>query len=78
MLPADTGYEDSVTFSLTYTDGLPGGTIWQFTRVGRAIIALSTRGEYSGGTLRVACGGAAHRDHPHLTPAMCEYTDAGC
>ncbi len=36
--PADTGYEDSVTFAQTYVDGMPGGAIWQFTRVGRAIL----------------------------------------
>lgn len=76
---ANTGYEDSATFSLTYTDGLPGGEIWQFTRVGRAIIAVSTGGEYSRqpSSLRFAVRRLTAVT-ALMTPAMCEYTEAGC
>ena len=77
VLPADTGY-DSVTFSLTYTDGLPGGTIWQLTRVGRAILAVSTGGEYSGGDSASFAAERLTEITDRMTPAMCAFTEAGC
>lgn len=78
VLEADTGYDDSVTFSQTYTDGLPGGQVWQLTRVGRAIIAVSTGGHYSRGAS--ASSGAVRLTEitAHVTPEMCEFTDSGC
>ncbi len=78
LLPAETGYEDSVTFSLTYTDGLPGGQIWQLTRVGTAIIALSTSGEYTGGSSASYAAERLTEITNHLTPEMCEFTEDGC
>lgn len=77
VIDADNGY-DSVTFSLTYTDGMPGGTIWQLTRVGRAVLAVDVGGEYARG--RSARFGARRLSEitGHITPAMCAFTEAGC
>lgn len=75
---ADTGYEDSVTFSQTYVDGMPGGAIWQFTRVGRGILATFVGGEYAPGrsvSLAVEQLTEATRA---ITPSLCMYTEAGC
>lgn len=77
-LAADTGYEDSVTLAQTYADGLPGGSVWQFTRVGKAILVVSTGGEITAGrsvSMAVHHLTEATRE---ITPAMCRYTDEGC
>ena len=73
----DTGYEDSVTFSVTYTDGLPGGEVWQLTRVGRAILAVNVGGEVSLQSV------THHVDRltditTTVAPEMCTFTEAGC
>lgn len=78
LLEARTGYEDSVTFSMTYTDGMPGGQIWQLTRVGRAIIAVGTGGEYSRGRSTRFAARRLTGLTAHLTPRMCAFTEAGC
>ncbi len=78
VLESDTGYEDSVTLSLTYTDGLPGGQIWQFTRVGKAIIAVSTSGEYAGGRSAALAAVRLTEITRHIAPEMCRYTVDGC
>ena len=75
-LDAQTSYDDSVTFSMTYDEGL-GGTIFQVVRVGRAVLLVAETGEYSPET--VANGvtelTAANRQ---VTDLMCEFTEAGC
>jgi hypothetical protein len=78
VLQADTGYDDSVTFSQTYTDGMPGGQVWQLTRVGRAIIAVSTGGEYSRGKSASSATVRLTEITDHMTQEMCDYTEAGC
>lgn len=77
MHEADTGFEDSLTFSLTYTDGGLGGGVWQFTRVGNAILALDLDAEinldaapYTIDRFSAVTG--------ELTPEMCVFTVAGC
>ena len=74
-LPGDTGY-DTVTFAVTYTEGLGGG-VYQFTRVGRAVLATYDGGEW--GPDSIASGAAtATKLTGRITPAMCTFTDAGC
>jgi hypothetical protein len=72
---ADTGY-DSVTFSLTWDDG-PGASVFQLTRVGRALLFTHMYGE---GLLDTV--GPTVRERTALTrgiaPAMCAFTAAGC
>ncbi len=75
---ADTGYEDSVTFAQTYVDGMPGGAIWQFTRVGRAILVTDVAGEYAAGrSVDLAVDQLTELTRT-ITPAMCEFTEEGC
>lgn len=78
MEPADTGYEDSVTFAQTYVDGMPGGAIWQFTRVGRAILVTFVGGEYAPGRSVTMAVDQLTQVTRSITPAMCEYTEDGC
>lgn len=79
--PADTGYEDSLTFGWTYEEkpnvGAPAGSLYTAVRVGNAVLAVQWSGE----------GGAEYRqksvpDQVRLvgliTPAMCVFTEAGC
>ncbi|KAA1421194.1 hypothetical protein F0U44_02465 [Nocardioides humilatus] len=72
---ADTGY-DSVTFSLSYKEGL-GLTTFQVTRVGTALLYLSTYGE---GTLESARWHIEDRTAltEKLAPQLCGFTEAGC
>ncbi len=77
LLDTDTGY-DSVAFSLTYADGMPGGIIHQLTRVGRAIVAVDTAGEYARGNSVTYALTRLDEITSHLTPAMCAFTEAGC
>lgn len=73
----DLDSQDSVIFSVTYADGMPGGMFWQLTRVGSAIVAVSTGGEYSRRSTSYAVGRLTDIT-AHLTPAMCAYTEDGC
>jgi hypothetical protein len=71
----DSGYDDA-TFAVTYGEGL-GGTVFQFVRVGHAVLATAHGGEYSPST--VAAGARElNRENQQLTPLMCEYTEEGC
>jgi hypothetical protein len=73
--PVDSGYDD-VTFSYTYSEGL-GGVVYQFVRVGHAILATAQYGEWAPET--VATGAEElNGENTQLTPLMCEYTQAGC
>lgn len=69
------GYDDA-TFSSTYREGVGGG-VYQFVRVGHAVLATVWGGEWSADT---APRGARLLDDENreLTPLMCEFTQAGC
>ena len=54
-LPGDTGY-DTVTFAVTYTEGLGGG-VYQFTRVGRAVLATYDGGEWGPDSIATGAAG---------------------
>lgn len=72
---ADTGH-DSLTFSLTWDDG-PGASVFQLTRVGRALLLTHAYGEGMLDSL-----GPTLRERSALTraiaPAMCTFTADGC
>jgi hypothetical protein len=71
----DTGY-DSFAAAQTYEQGLGGG-VWLFTRVGRAILAQATYGEFSTDNVwdsLLPMQAAAKR----IGPSMCLFTAAGC
>ena len=72
---ASTGYDD-VAFTRAAGAGLSGDAVL-YVRVGRAIYASSTSGEYSRDSVNLAVGelvtnGAA------VVAAMCPFTEAGC
>ncbi len=71
----DSGYDDA-TFSYTYAEGL-GGVVYQFVRVGHAVLGTAQYGEWSPDT---AATGAEelNGENTQLTPLMCEYADEGC
>ncbi len=71
----ESGYDDA-TFSYTYAEGL-GGVVYQFVRVGHAVLATAQYGEWSPDT---AATGAEelNGENTQLTPLMCEYADEGC
>lgn len=74
-LEADTGY-DSVTMGLTYTEGL-GSSVFQFTRVGSAILLVTTYGEGSLESLpRQAREVTGITEQ--IAPAMCAFSETGC
>ncbi len=74
--PADTGYDDTATFAVTARTGL-GGTIFQFTRVGRAVLAISIGGETSTASAVQSVPDLTALTR-RLTPSMCLFTQAGC
>ena len=71
----ESGYDDA-TFSYTYAEGL-GGVVYQFVRVGHAVLGTAQYGEWSPDT---AATGAEelNGENTQLTPLMCEYADEGC
>ena len=76
-LTADlSGADDSVTFSITYAQGLGGG-VYQFARVGRALIGTFNGGEWSADSAATAVKGITGKAEAIL-PAMCIWTVEGC
>ena len=71
----DSGYDDA-TFSSTYRQGL-GGVVYQFVRVGHAVLATAQAGEWSPETAETGAEDL-NGENSQLTPLMCEYTEAGC
>jgi len=71
----DSGYDDA-TFSSTYREGL-GGVVYQFVRVGHAVLATAQAGEWSPETAETGAE-EINGENSQLTPLMCEYTEAGC
>ena len=65
LAPADAP-ADSVTFAMTMSDGGLGGTLFQLTRVGNAVLATSWGAEWSSAT--VEAGAADLTDE--TTPAL--------
>ena len=75
--PGDTGY-DSATFSITYGQAL-GGELFQFTRVGRAVLVTYTSGEWQRASAGAAAAAADVTGRTRaITPTMCTFTAAGC
>ncbi len=74
-LEEDTGY-DSVTVGLSYTDGL-GASLFQWTRVGSAVLLVHRYGE---GTRRSLpdMGRSATELSRTLAPELCPFTLDGC
>lgn len=70
------GADDSVTFSITYRQGLGGG-IYQFARVGRALYGTYVEGEYSTDAAAQAVGGLTDKTGAIL-PELCIWTVQGC
>ena len=72
---SDTG-DDSVTFSLSYTEGL-GLSTYQVTRVGNAVLFTVIYGE---GAIGDAEGSARLRDElvGDIAPSLCVFAEAGC
>ena len=70
------GYDDA-TFSYTYAEGL-GGVVYQFVRVGHAVLATAQYGEWSPETPQISAPRSSTAQNTQLTPLMCEYTDEGC
>ncbi len=68
--------DDSVTFAMGYPDGL-GLDIYQFVRVGRALLATSrtTEGLLDGADVSVPDVTAANK---RLVPDLCPFTERGC
>ncbi len=71
----DSGYDDA-TFSYTYSEGL-GGVVYQFVRVGHAVLATAQAGEWSPETAKTGAE-ELNGENTQLTPLMCEYTEEGC
>jgi hypothetical protein len=71
----ESGYDDA-TFSYTYREGL-GGVVYQFVRVGHAVLATAQSGEWAPETTPEGAR-QLNGENTQLTPLMCEYTEAGC
>ncbi len=70
------GPDESVTFSITYREGLGGG-IYQFVRVGRAVYGTFVEGEYSRDAAAQAAGELSGKTKA-LLPELCVWTETGC
>jgi hypothetical protein len=74
----DTGVADiSASFSETLAAGQPGGAVFVFTQVGRAILAVEDAGEW---TRDSAVRGVRdlERADRGLVARLCEFSNAGC
>ena len=72
---ADTGY-DTLAFSRAYEQGL-GGEAYVFTRVGTAVLAVYTSGEFAPENMDETVTNLVDVT-ARITPAMCTFTAAGC
>ncbi len=70
------GPDESVTFTITYREGLGGG-VYQFVRVGRAVYGTFVEGEYSRDAAAQATGELSGKTKA-LVPEMCLWTESGC
>jgi hypothetical protein len=71
----NSGYDDA-TFSYSYDTGT-GGVVYQFVRVGHAVLGTAQYGEWIPET--VAQGAEdLNGENTQLTPLMCEYSEKGC
>lgn len=68
--------DDAVTFALTYTDGL-GLDIYQFVRVGRALLATHRMTEGSLESAKQSVPDVT-KAHKALVPDLCPFTERGC
>jgi hypothetical protein len=77
MLGDDGGDHVATSFAETSADGQPGGAIFVFTRVGRAVLAVEDGGEW---TRDSAVRGARdlQRTDRGLVARLCVFRDAGC
>lgn len=73
---AAVGY-DAVTFSALYRSGLTGNRIFQFVRVGNAVLATEQAGEWSSETVGDGIVGLTDSNGA-LTQQMCLFTETGC
>ena len=67
----------AASFAATAADGQPGGAVFVFTRVGRAILAVEDGGEWTRGSV---ASGARHleRTDRDLVGRLCLFRRAGC
>ena len=68
--------DDSVTFSVTYRTGLGGG-VYQFARVGRALVGTFNGGEWSTDSAAQAAPSITGKTKA-LLPELCIWTEQGC
>jgi len=68
--------DDSVTFSVTYRTGLGGG-VYQFARVGRALVGTYNGGEWSADSAAQAAPSITGKTKS-LLPELCIWTVEGC
>jgi hypothetical protein len=68
--------DDSVTFSITYAQGLGGG-VYQFARVGRALVGTYNGGEWSTDSAATAVTAITEKTGA-LLPDLCPWTTEGC
>ena len=68
----DSGYDDA-TFSYTYARG-SAASVYQFVRVGHAVLATAQSGEWSPRAPRGPAPSELNGENPQLTALMCEYT----
>jgi hypothetical protein len=76
-LEAEPGYEDAVTFGQIYREGTGGG-VYQFIRVGNAVLATLAGGEYYLPPSLQAGADYLTEENLAVTDAMCLWTEAGC
>ena len=71
------GGHHAVSFAETLTGGQPGGSVFVFTQVGRAVLAVEDSGEW---TRDSAVDGARDREKADraVVARLCVFRDAGC
>jgi hypothetical protein len=71
------GAHSAVSFAETLTGGQPGGSVFVFTQVGRAVLAVEDSGEWTRGSARDGVRDLKRTDRA-LLARMCVFRDAGC
>jgi hypothetical protein len=74
----DTGVADvSASFSETPAAGQPGGAVFVFTQVGRAVLAVEDSGEWTRGSARTGVRRLARADRG-VVARLCVFGKSGC
>jgi hypothetical protein len=72
-----TGFAHAASFAETLTGGQPGGSVFVFTRVGRAVLGVEDSGEWTRDSAARGVRDLERADRD-VVARLCAFSDAGC